>query len=391
MQLPQAVSSQRRRATKAFAVLSLSGVLALTACGGGDSSEDLSKSTSTIAGAGVTTVPPGQQVVTPTTTVRADGLSGDVDPSSITADVDSQGANGGSVKAAGQGTLTGGRANGLPAVTIKVPNDKSARGVLTGLEDADLIFEELVEGGVTRFAAVFNSTLPDHVQPVRSVRGPDPDLALSVGGVFAYSGGAGPFVERINSVPIVAVDESSGGSALYRVAGKAPYNLAASAEALAGMSDEAARSPFRFSSAALKGGEVANNVSVKVSNAQTSNFRYDAAAGAYRRYNGSTPEVSGGVQLAFENVVVIGVATGPTGVIDTAGSESPQSYTVGSGTAWLFRDGKVFVGRWSRAHETAPWEIIADDGSAYTLTPGRSNVVLLPVSGIYAGGKIGWN
>ena len=86
----------------------------------------------------------------------------------------------------------------------------------------------------------------------------------------------------------------------------------------------------------------------------------------------------------------IGVAAGSSAVWYRV-MRSPQSYTVGSGTAWLFRDGKVYVGKWSRAHETAPWEIIADDGSAYTLAPGRTNVVLLPVAGTYAGGKIGWN
>ena len=383
-----------RSATRATTVVAFLIVLALMlgACGRDDSSDDASESSTTVGGqTTLTTAPPGEPVVTPTTTVREDGLSGTADPSAATADVDAQTDSGVGGKGSGSGTLTGGPANGLPAVMIKVPNDGSARHVLTGIEDADIIFEELVEGGVTRFAAVFNSTLPDQVQPVRSVRGPDPDLALSVGGVFAYSGGAGPFVERINSVPVVAVNESSAGSSLYRVAGKAPYNLAASAKALAALSDEPARAPFRFSSAALAGGQAATNVSVKVSNAQTSNFKYDAGSGVYTRYNGSAPEVSGGVQLGFENVVVIGVATGGTGVIDTAGSESPQSFTVGSGTAWLFRDGKVYVGKWSRAHETAPWEIIADDGSAYTLAPGRTNVVLLPVAGTYAGGKIGWN
>ena len=312
----------------------------------------------------------------------------------------SGGAVGGNVQAVSGGgalvpgaapsTLTGGSGPARAAVMIKVPNDRTARTVLHGIEYADILFEELVEGGVTRFAAVFHSQLPERVQPVRSVRGPDPELALSVGGVFAYSGGAGPFVARINAVPVVSVNETSAGGAMYRVAGKAPYNLAANAAALAGLSGEAARSPFSFGPIAATGG-AANNVTVRISRAQTSNFRWDGASGRYLRFNGSSPEVTqAGAQVSFSNVVVLGVATAGTGVIDTAGSESPNSITVGQGSAWVFRDGQVIPGTWSRPDGTSPWVLTDTAGNRINLAAGRTMVELLPVAGTYASGSVAW-
>ena len=76
-----------------------------------------------------------------------------------------------------------------PIVVVKVENNSLVRPQ-TGLESADLIFEELVEGGASRFAAVFQSNIPDEVGPVRSVRHVDVSLAAPIADVFVFSGGA---------------------------------------------------------------------------------------------------------------------------------------------------------------------------------------------------------
>ncbi|MBP7930565.1 MAG: DUF3048 domain-containing protein [Acidimicrobiia bacterium] len=310
--------------------------------------------------------------------------------SAVGGNVQAVSGGGSLVPDAAPSTLTGGSGPARAAVMIKVPNDKTARNSLHGIEYADIIFEELVEGGVTRFAAVFHSQLPERVQPVRSVRGPDPELVLSVGGVFAYSGGAGPFIARINAIPIVAVNETSAGGAMYRVAGKAPYNLAANAAALANLSGEPARSPFAFGPLTATGGS-ATNVTVRISRAQTTNFRWEGSAGRYLRFNAGNPEVTqSGAQVSFSNVVVLGVATAGTGVIDTAGSESPNSITVGQGSAWVFRDGQVIPGTWSRLDGTSPWALTDTAGNPIRLAPGRTMVELMPVAGPYASGSIAW-
>ena len=71
---------------------------------------------------------------------------------------------------------------------MKIENTPEARPQ-SGLDVADVVYEEVVEGGITRFWAIFNSHAPDHVGPIRSVRRMDPDIVSPLGGVVAYSGG----------------------------------------------------------------------------------------------------------------------------------------------------------------------------------------------------------
>src|SRR5690348_9771369 len=75
----------------------------------------------------------------------------------------------------------GGVANHRPAITVKI-NNTDARPQ-AGIDQADVVYEEVVEGGITRLAAIFNSHAPDKVGPVRSVRRTDQSIVWPVGGV----------------------------------------------------------------------------------------------------------------------------------------------------------------------------------------------------------------
>src|SRR6185436_2618407 len=99
-------------------------------------------------------------------------------------------------------TLTGlpdpsGESHTRPALSVKVENTPDARPQ-TGIDQADVVYEEEVEGNITRFLAIFNSTAPETIGPVRSVRLQDPDIIWPIHGIFAYSGGAADPVEAIN-------------------------------------------------------------------------------------------------------------------------------------------------------------------------------------------------
>ncbi len=85
-----------------------------------------------------------------------------------------------------------------PALSVKVENTPTPRARRPGIDQADVVYEEVVEGSITRFVAIFNSTVPDVIGPVRSVRAEDPDIVWPIGGVFAYSGGAPVNVDAIN-------------------------------------------------------------------------------------------------------------------------------------------------------------------------------------------------
>ena len=108
-----------------------------------------------------------------------------------------------------------------PALTVKIENEPGARPQ-SGLQAADLVYEEFIEGGDTRFVAVFQSTDADPVGSIRSVRPSDPLLVRPLGGLFSYSGGTAKFVAAVHSVSIVDVGVSADPGAYFQRPEKAP-------------------------------------------------------------------------------------------------------------------------------------------------------------------------
>src|ERR1700688_679203 len=119
-----------------------------------------------------------------------------------------------------------------PALTVKIENTPQALPQW-GIDQADVVYEEIVNGGITRLAAIFNSHAPAKVGPVRSVRPTDTQVVWPLGGIFAYSGGAPYAVASISTAPVKLIDESSAGTAMFRDPNLfAPHNLFGVASAL---------------------------------------------------------------------------------------------------------------------------------------------------------------
>ncbi len=111
------------------------------------------------------------------------------------------------------------------AITVKIDNRLEGHPKY-GVDQADVVYEEVVEGGYTRLAAIFNSHDPDRVGPVRSVRKTDQSLVWPIGGVFAYSGGAPYAIASIDTAPVVRLDETLAGPLMFRDHSRnAPFNL----------------------------------------------------------------------------------------------------------------------------------------------------------------------
>ncbi|HKA03850.1 MAG TPA: DUF3048 domain-containing protein, partial [Acidimicrobiales bacterium] len=84
-----------------------------------------------------------------------------------------------------------------PALWVKIENTPEARPQ-SGLDQADVVYEQVTEAGITRFITLFNSEVPDVVGPIRSTRAMDSDVVSPLGGVFAYSGGIPQSVNLIS-------------------------------------------------------------------------------------------------------------------------------------------------------------------------------------------------
>jgi predicted small lipoprotein YifL len=272
-----------------------------------------------------------------------------------------------------------------PAVAVKVENVAAARPQ-AGLNAADVVYEELVEGGLTRLLAVFHAQDAPLVGPVRSVREVDAPLLRQLGQVlFGYSGGAAAVVREVerNSGAILVGADRAAAAYTRRADRRAPHNLFTSTSALREAAGGARAGPPRavFSYAAAVAGEAGPAASARLSfsPSATAAWRWDQQAGAYLRSQDGTRDVlADGRQVRADNVVVMAVRIGRSKVVDVLGNPSPSIQVLGSGQAWLLRDGRVLTGRWSRASIEEPARLTGPDGAPLALRPGRTWVELLP-------------
>lgn len=284
-------------------------------------------------------------------------------------------------------TLTSGPWRTRPALAIKVGNTSPERPQ-AGIDKADVIYEELVEGGMTRFMAIFSSQDASRVGPVRSARKVDPSIFAPITGLFGYSGAAPSVLAVVGSAPgldDVGVNRAS--SAYHRDRNRnAPYNLYTSTRGLwSGHSGSPPQPLFDFlgasDSASAGGIGPATRVSLSFSGGSLVRYVYNATTGRYTRYNGATAhtvEAPGTpTPLQFRNVIVQTVPVSPGASVDKAGFHTSNITVIGSGSAVVIRGGKVFHGRWVRdGNARTRFEDAA--GQPIRLAPGNTIVELLP-------------
>jgi hypothetical protein len=259
-----------------------------------------------------------------------------------------------------------------PAVVVKIPNDPSARPQ-TGLEAADVVYEQETEAGVIRFAAVFHSRWPDVVGNVRSARAVDVSIVAPYRGIMVYSGARASNRELIAAAGLTTVTE--GGAGFYRDGGRrAPHNLYVRLpQAASARSAEPVRGPqWRFAEEHPQAGRsLAGAVSVPMSRTATTSWSYDAEAGVFRRaQNGEPHRVTGQDAIGAANVVVLDV---PVHGRDDHGA--PLYAFEGRGTALLLRDGQAFDIGWAKDGVHGPLQL-TDGAHEALLAPGPTWVML---------------
>ncbi|MGY1771935.1 DUF3048 domain-containing protein [Blastococcus sp. SYSU D00813] len=271
-----------------------------------------------------------------------------------------------------------------PALAVKVENSAAARPQ-TGLNAADVVWEQVVEGGISRYVAVYHSTLPPAVGPVRSVRPMDAPIAAPLRGLFAYTGGQAPFVEAVRAAGLQDVSSDAGAAGYSRAPERtAPHNTYVDPAALLAQADEGHRSAppsqFVFSADPTASGEGtrATQLDLTLSPVAEPQWTWSAGDGAWLRSEGATPAVdSDGVRLRATNVVVLRVDVADTQFTDSIGNPVPETVMVGGGEALIATGGHTVEASWSKASVGEP-VVLTFDGSHVELAPGSTWVELVP-------------
>jgi hypothetical protein len=280
----------------------------------------------------------------------------------------------------GQWPLTGLPADGAapkhPVMVVKIDNTSSSSPQV-GLGEADLVTEELVEGGATRLAVFYYSQVPPKVGPVRSFRASDIGIVQPADAVLVASGGAGPTVRRVQAADIKTVTE--GGTGYFRDAGRSsPYNLFMDLPRLAG-SLKAPAPPENYlpwgSEADFPKGQPAKSFAAQFSGGHTTSWRYQG--GEYVNLNSNAAE---GDQFTPATVLVLRVRVGDAGYRDPAGNPVPETKFTGEGEAMVFHDGQLVRATWSKRGLGAPVQLETKAGDL-TLPPGKVWMELVPEQG----------
>jgi hypothetical protein len=272
---------------------------------------------------------------------------------------------------------------GGPVLAVKIDNTPAARPRI-GLDVADVVYVEPVEGGLTRLLAVFSRTQAAEVGPVRSGRESDVDLVANYGRVALAFSGSSAYTKRIldrGKQVNLSFDQNSRG--YHRDHSRpAPYNVIGNPKELlarAGGSVKPADIGFRYGPAA-PGGKTGTSVAARWPSSRVT-LTWNAKRKQYLVTTDGRPDVSPrGGQYGAGTVVVQYVVTHTSGNRDRNGQPTPVVDVVGSGKAVVLRDGKSWQGRWSRKGVTAPTSFTAGS-EVLTFNPKGPVWVLLVAPG----------
>ena len=273
-----------------------------------------------------------------------------------------------------------------PALVAKIDNNSRAVPNHSGLAVADIVFEEVVEGRTTRFAAVFHSQSAEPLGPIRSGRTQDIDLFTSFNSpLFVWSGGNGTVTRLINESSLINRGPNNAGGS-YRGPGSAPHNLYTTTDNIWFQTppDHPGPPPQQFEyldDDEGVDGEATAGVEVSVGNENIGwtwnpdEQRFD------RSQRGQEHNDKPYGRIRASNVVIMGVEYRPS----VADRRSPEAQTVGQGFAWIFTDGQLREGLWQRDVNTEPIRFVTAEGEAIELAPGNTWIELADNADLFAG------
>ncbi len=295
-------------------------------------------------------------------------------------------------------------------LAVKVENDPKARPQ-SGIVDADIVYEELVEGGVTRFICIYLSKDSQAIGPTRSARPSDIDIVFFLDPLLICSGGSTAVISMVQASGLLYITEDAAHFWRER-SRRAPHNLYTSTSLLRQYLAENGDAFNKLPDAGLyfaaeegeggpedegetesggggQGGETAPGsamvsaaTSIDIAYKATicaASYQYDASSRTYLHYIQKAPhtDAATGKQVAPSNVIVQYVTVTDSGLRDTTGAFVPESRVIGSGKCLVFTDGKVYHATWRKNNRNSPTVFVDENGDPVPLKPGQTWIHLV--------------
>ena len=264
-------------------------------------------------------------------------------------------------------------------LSVKIENSTAARPQ-TGLNAADVVYETIAEGGITRFNAIYQSTIPKQLGPVRSARLSDLWIVPQYDGLFFFSGANSTVLSRVRNSTIDNMSHNAASSLYKRVSFRsAPHNLYIDANKAHDLADSKGFDitgeyvGFEWGKPSEETTLTATTVSIPFSSYANVKWEWDADDHVYKRFHGTTKHMDAATdeQVRASNVVVMWAKYTPQSKKDAAGSLTYDIDLGGSGKAEVFKDGVRIKATWEATRDTPP-VLLDRDGKVIKLNPGTT-------------------
>ena len=269
-------------------------------------------------------------------------------------------------------------------LAVKI-DDTNAAHPQIGLEDADIVYIEQVEGGLTRLAAIFSSKIPSRVGPVRSARISDIDILSQFGRVaFAYSGAQKKLLPVISAANLQDLGAQRQSPTIYTTdpTRNQPYAMVLRADLMMQkivdeqLKVDTAKSIGYVFGDLQEGGVPTQNAVMSWPAARYSAEWSDEESRWLLSHNDKINRSDSGVVLGPTTLIIQMVKITPSEYGDKFGGVTPFSETVGTGKAYVLRNGQRFVTTWSRASAESGTSFTFSDGAIMNFAGGQVWVAL---------------
>lgn len=279
-----------------------------------------------------------------------------------------------------------------PALVVKIDNVNDLSRPQAGINQADIVYEEKIEGPISRFAAVYHSKDAAELGPVRSGRSTDVAIVSALNRpLYAFSGANAVFIKQLRAAPLIDIGYDVQPNSYDRKPGRqAPDNVFTSTGRLRALTPPGSGPPppqfvYRTVGGASSGAVPVPSFAYSFGGGpvgQPVTFTWDAGRGGWLRTQKGSPHVDvDGVQIAPPNVIVQFVPYRDTGLVDLSNTPVPEALLVGSGDAWVFTDGRAVKATWTKPDDATPTAFRSADGAPVGLTPGQTWIALVPTGG----------
>lgn len=266
-----------------------------------------------------------------------------------------------------------------PFTAVLIENSPNARPQ-TGLDAADIVFEAVSEGGITRYMGIYHYDLPEQAGPVRSMRPYFVDWVMGFDAPIAHVGGSAEALDMLANRGAKDLDQFDYAGPYSRSGSRpAPHNMYVNMSQLRDLQhdlgyDSSNITDFVWQDKSGEEAVTATDIDIDYSSSQyRARFRYDEDNNHYLRYLAGNPHIDNATdqQISVNNLVVVYMPTSQEGqyaVMDT----------IGEGNAKVFNDGVVTEGEWRQASYNERLKVVDSEGKQIPLNRGDTWIAIVP-------------